>query len=124
MKSNVLFRLWLVALAAMVSATALSGCPPQMDPESQQRYAYLQTSDSYQATVKILVAYRQTGKIDDAAWAEVKTWDNVAYAGLTSWQDALAQGKSPEAAIASVNTALQELLKIRIAAQAKEVPSE
>jgi hypothetical protein len=101
----------------MVMALAMGGCPPQMDPESQQRLAYMTSSDSYQATAKILVAYRQADKIGDEDWQRVKVWDTMAFEGLEAWRAALVDGVSPEAAILQVNTALQELLKQRLAAQ-------
>ena len=95
----------------------LCGCPAQMDPESQQRLAFIQAGDSYKATTKILVAYRQAGKIGDEDWLMVKHWDNLAYSGLRSWHDALATGASPEAAVQQVNAALQELLLKRLGLQ-------
>lgn len=117
MRRNAVRRTMLVASVAMMLAMVLPGCPNQMDETSKARLAYLDASDTYQATVKILVAYRQAGRIGDDDWTAIKLWDSTAYAGLVAWQEALANGTTTAGSVAQVNAAMQELLRQRMAVQ-------
>ncbi len=110
-------RLCLILSLIVLAALCLSGCTPQMDEIGKQRLAYMQASDSYQATAKILVAYRKAEKIDDKEWADIKVWDDLVFGGLVSWQEALATGQSTTKAAQTVNAALRELLLKRLEMQ-------
>lgn len=103
-------RFVVVALLAVVLAVALTGCGTLND----QKVQFLQASDSYQTTTAALVMFRQLGKIDDKAWAEVKEWDNAAYHGLQVWQESLMAGRPSTEAALEVNRAMREMLLLRL----------
>lgn len=100
----ILVLLLLALLAGCIGASAAD----------RDKAAFLQASDSYQATTQILVTYRQAGKIDDPTWQRIKLADAMVYAGLVEWQEALELGTPPIEAAAKVNKALQTLLIERL----------
>lgn len=118
-------RLWLascmLALACVLSATALPSCSTNPDPVVRNAVAYTQSRAVYRTTVQTLVGLIQANKLSETQVTRVEQLEASAFRLLTQWNVAIA-AHQPFSAQASLESLLSELVQIQLETSSPEAP--